>query len=473
MAKTLHAHSHEKILVLCYTNHALDQFLEDILDIGVSETVMVRLGAKSTERTRSLGLYEQAGHCRLSFEARKSLEEYSHKADDVDTDLQHRSDTFKGVQISPRDMLDYLELAEDDSEFFSAFDIPENDDGMTKIGENGRAISATYLIERWLRGLDAGIFKDDISQENQNVWNMTKEVRERYFQKWVRLLFDEQSTFLQDLIEEYDGYYRMLSKARDDRTLQVLQDKKIIGCTTTAAAKYKQELLDAKPGIILVEEAGEILESHVLTALSPATKHIVLIGDHQQLRPKVNNYALTIEKGHGYDLNRSLFERLVVDGYPHTTLEKQHRMRPEISALVRRLMYPNLEDDPKTADRPPLRGFQSNVIFFNHDQLEVEDKKLTDRRDEGAGVSRQNIFEADIVLKTVRYLAQQGYGTDKQVVLTPYLGQLRLLKDCLSREHDPVLNDMDASDLTKAGVTLAGPSGAGKSRLKISTIGML
>jgi superfamily I DNA and/or RNA helicase len=42
-------------------------------------------------------------------------------------------------------------------------------------------------------------------------------------------------------------------------------------------------------GIVLVEEAGELLEAHVLTSLSPSTKHLILIGDHKQLRPKVWN----------------------------------------------------------------------------------------------------------------------------------------------------------------------------------------
>jgi hypothetical protein len=34
---------------------------------------------------------------------------------------------------------------------------------------------------------------------------------------------------------------------------------------------------------------------------------------HRQLCPKVNNYNLTVEKGDGFELNRSLFERLVLE----------------------------------------------------------------------------------------------------------------------------------------------------------------
>jgi hypothetical protein len=55
--------------------------------------------------------------------------------------------------------------------------------------------------------------------------------------------------------------------------------------------------LCAPAGIVLVEEAGELLEAHVLTSLSPSTKHLILIGDHKQLRPKVSQsgcpYAVT------------------------------------------------------------------------------------------------------------------------------------------------------------------------------------
>lgn len=177
-----------------------------------------------------------------------------------------------------------------------------------------------------------------------------------------------------------------------------------------------------------------------------------------------------MERGDGYDLNRSLFERLVLSGYPHTTLAKQHRMRPEISNLVKKLTYPDLLDDAKTLNRPHLRGFQSNVVFLNHEHPEVQATKIADRRDEGSKVSRENEFEAQMILKTVRYLAQQGYGTDNQVVLTPYLGQLRLLLEYLKADHDPILNDLDSFDLVKAGLLSRASASASKKPLRISTI---
>ena len=52
----------------------------------------------------------------------------------------------------------------------------------------------------------------------------------------------------------------------------------MIGATTSGAAKNKAMLDAAEVTVVLVEEAGEILESHVITSLSSATKHLILIG---------------------------------------------------------------------------------------------------------------------------------------------------------------------------------------------------
>ena len=153
------------------------------------------------------------------------------------------------------------------------------------------------------------------------------------------------------------------------KNADIISSRRVVACTTTAAAKYAQELQAASRDVLLVEEAGEILESHVLTALGPKTQQLVLIGDHKQLRPKLNSYSLSVEKGEGYDLNRSLFERLILKGYPHQVLNEQHRMRPAISSLIRALTYPGLIDAPSTQGRPAIRGLQDNLVFLTHVSL--------------------------------------------------------------------------------------------------------
>ena len=192
---------------------------------------------------------------------------------------------------------------------------------------------------------------------------------------------------------------------------------------------------------------------------------------HRQLRPKVNNYALTVEKGEGYDLNRSLFERLILKNYPHSTLSDQHRMRPEISALVRELTYPDLSDAPRTQGRPNTYGIRDDLVFIHHEKPEDDLSNVSDRADEDSKASKQNSFETAMVLKIVRYLAQQGYGTDKLVVLTPYLGQLSKLRDALKKDNDPVLNDLDSYDLVKAGLLDSAAAQVKKRPIRLATIG--
>ena len=44
-----------------------------------------------------------------------------------------------------------------------------------------------------------------------------------------------------------------------------------------------------------MEEAAEVFEGHVLASLSRHTEHLVLIGDHEQLRPKPQLWELQAE----------------------------------------------------------------------------------------------------------------------------------------------------------------------------------
>ena len=74
--------------------------------------------------------------------------------------------------------------------------------------------------------------------------------------------------------------------------LKILKKAKIVGMTTTGAAIHQQLLNKLEAPVVLVEEAAEVLESNLLAALTPHVKHLVLFGDHKQLRPRV--YTLLI-----------------------------------------------------------------------------------------------------------------------------------------------------------------------------------
>jgi hypothetical protein len=78
-----------------------------------------------------------------------------------------------------------------------------------------------------------------------------------------------------------------------------------------------------------------------------------------------------------------------------------------------------------------------------------------------------------MIMKILRYLGQQGYGTSTFTILTPYLGQLRRLQETYRKEMgtDPVLNDLDSYDLIRAGLLTEAAAQLDKQRVRLATIG--
>ena len=184
--------------------------------------------------------------------------------------------------------------------------------------------------------------------------------------------------------------------------------------TTTAAARYQQVLHMVKPRIVIVEEAAEVLESHIVSALSAGTHHLILIGDHKQLRPKPNEYNLVVN----YNLDISLFERLVRNSFPHTTLENQHRMCPEIAELVKPHIYEILNDHDSVKNYPKVKGISCNMFLVCHTEQEKKSRDL----------SNENQHEMNFILSLCQYLLMQGYLSSQITILVTYTGQLLLMK---------------------------------------------
>lgn len=67
-------------------------------------------------------------------------------------------------------------------------------------------------------------------------------------------------------------------------------------------------------------------------------------------------------------------------------------MRPEISALVRHLTYPELRDAPLTQDRANIRGLRNNVVFIHHEHPEDEAQGEEHRDMSVKSSSKQNMY---------------------------------------------------------------------------------
>jgi hypothetical protein len=131
-------------------------------------------------------------------------------------------------------------------------------------------------------GLDAGMFKDEeCVRETSDIWEMKPSPRKDKLDEWKKSIVEDAVAETYKIASEYNNRQRMLHREFNASAATILKTKRIIGCTTTGAAKYFEEIHAAAPQVLLVEEAGEILESHILTALGAETRQLILIGDHK------------------------------------------------------------------------------------------------------------------------------------------------------------------------------------------------
>lgn len=265
----------------------------------------------------------------------------------------------------------------------------------------------------------------DSSDGFLDIWTLPTERRRELLRGWINAALSESSDKIKTLRSAAEAYRDKCNELREafaQVNVHALRGADVVGFTTTGAAKHLSTLVALGAKVVLCEEAGEVLEAHVLAALSPATERLILIGDHLQLRPKIERHELTCDARQGFRLDLSLFERLIMDTkHPHSTLAQQWRMRPEIADLARCTLYPQLEDAAVVQRWPAARGIRHNLFFLDHN--------LCEDRGDGPADSHRNTKECELAVKLVLYLQQQGYEERQITLLTPYLGQLGLLRN--------------------------------------------
>ncbi|XP_014223763.2 NFX1-type zinc finger-containing protein 1-like [Trichogramma pretiosum] len=237
----------------------------------------------------------------------------------------------------------------------------------------------------------------------------------RMYWTWIKRCHDTAV----DQLNRMELQFRELSKKLSDKKnivdLDVLKKYDIIGLTTTCAARLQSTLRELRAPIVLVEEAAEIFEAHVLCTLTNYCQHLIMIGDHKQLRPKPSVYELGVK----YKLNLSLFERMINIRGNCNQLAHQHRMRPEIAKLITPSIYDKLYNHQSVYSRPNIKGLDKNVFFLHHTHHEIK----FNNEDSWA-----NDYEVKFLIALANYLVQQEYAVNEITVLCTYTGQMFALK---------------------------------------------
>ena len=263
--------------------------------------------------------------------------------------------------------------------------------------------------------------KEEETENIDDIWDLSHNERLRLYLTWIDLLNEY---YRQRIIQEeqaYDGVCKEIDNNRMVVEEEVLKKAKVIGMTTTGAARYHSVLQRIKPRIVIIEEAAEVLEAHIITSLARDTEQVILIGDHKQLRPKPTMYNLAIK----YNLEISLFERMVLNKMDCKMLSIQHRMRPEIAQLTKRIYEEQIDDHPTVTEFEDVRGMKTNLFFLDHREEESF---------HGGFQSYSNKHEADMMVALCRYLLQQDYKPSQITILTMYTGQLLAFKDKMPRK---------------------------------------
>eukprot|EP00111_Clytia_hemisphaerica_P020747 TCONS_00061186-protein len=196
-------------------------------------------------------------------------------------------------------------------------------------------------------------------------WSLKIDQRWRLYQYWLSLYTDEYFNQVSEGAEDFEDACSSLKELKEQEDEQIMKNVDVIAMTTTCAARYRRILKNIGPKIVVIEEAAEVLEAHVITSLTPSTEHLILIGDHKQLRPNPSVFDLAKK----FNLELSLFERMVNNGMQCQMLNVQHRMRPEISRLIKHI-YPMLRDHSKVMTYPHVKGVEKDVVFVSHNHEE-------------------------------------------------------------------------------------------------------
>jgi helicase required for RNAi-mediated heterochromatin assembly 1 len=271
---------------------------------------------------------------------------------------------------------------------------------------NTVSIPAPTVLEKAKRQLET----------SADLWKIPQGLRGPVYFVMQEKAMTAMAVLFRDQMRAYDLICRDLKTGIFERDAVYLSKANIIGLTTTGLSKYRPLIASMKPKIILIEEAAEVLEAPVTAACFESLEHLILVGDHKQLQ----GHCTVEELGRApYNLNVSMFERLVNNGIPYKTLLRQRRMEPDFRNLLGSI-YPELQDHLSVVKREPLPPYgMGNVksYFLDHDWPEMRDAQMSTFNDK----------EAEFIAGFYEYLMMNKVHPSKITILTFYNGQRKLI----------------------------------------------
>ena len=393
----------ERILLVAHSNQALNQLFQKIIALDIDSRHLLRLG-HGEEDLESDSSYSKYGRVESFLENRQAyLSEVNRLAASIGAEGAHgnsceTADYFNQVYIEPAWRRFWETVKTTPKAFIDAF--PFNAFfANAPIPELFPATCSVEELERIAQGCEAHITK----------------------------LFTELAAIRP---------FELLRHSRDQQNHLLVTEARIIAMTSTHAAMRRAEIaeLGFHYSTVIMEEAAQIteIESFIPMAMqNPDTrtgelplKRIMLIGDHLQNSPVVQNLALREYA----NLEQSLFLRLVRLGVPTITLDQQGRCRPSIAQLFS-WRYERLGNLPHLLNTTEFS--QANAGFqYDYQFIDVPDYQGQGEREPSPHFI-QNLGEAEYAVALFQYMRLLGYPAKSITILATYAGQRALIKDVL------------------------------------------
>ncbi|WP_299545755.1 AAA domain-containing protein [uncultured Helicobacter sp.] len=334
-------------------------------------------------------------------------------------------------------------------------DNPNGEDKIFRIGNDKRKMSEIArqyipekVLDKILKENRERIEKHTITDQNLTIESKLKKLQQGFLVKLNSLSSEAANT---DSTKE--------KGKRDQETFRLFtKDIRLFFGTLLGISSWKS-FRDVAFDVAIVDEAGRATLSELLVPCIKA-KRIILVGDHKQLAPVVEDDViekLNSKKGSNEfkadkkDVTTSLFERLFeriessrdeieyLYNFRHT-LTYNYRAHKSICDLYSKAFYQGaLQTKPEISDikAHKLQAFKTNAVW-------LDTGKRSDKEDTQQGTGKINDCNAKIIADTLSVLKEQILESQKIKdegikdigIITPYKHQSDLLKSKLKSIKD-------------------------------------
>ncbi|GKT21792.1 DNA2/NAM7-like helicase like protein [Aduncisulcus paluster] len=311
---------------------------------------------------------------------------------------------------------------------------------MRELREENRARLLQKDLERYHSEFED--FVGLCASHGASLWEINLFSRLRFFYTRLQHINERVRKELPNALKECRKYHDDLKLYRSIRDAYGLKQTPLLAMTSNVAARELNLLRELRPTTLICEESGEMNMAQNVALLLPSLQHVVMLGDHNQLRPEVEHELSSnyFKKGKRfgtdelYNFDVSLFEYISqhCTHFGKTCLLKvQRRMAPPIAQMLRATnLAPYLIDSEFSKGIGLIPTFMgSRIIFCEHN--EKQDSSRSSR-------SHSNMYECSLICSLVLMLLFQGVPPNEIAILAMYKGQCMRMREELRKSAESV-----------------------------------